>query len=181
MDWRFAGKYATWRNPKMTSLIHELRVHQIELEMQNEELRHTQNRFENTRARYADLYDFAPVGYFSMNQKGVIDEANLTIATMLGVDGGTLIGQAFTRFVQRDFQDTFYKNRQWLLETEAPQSFELGLVKKDGRVFYARLECTMITNQEEDGKQIRVAVSDITERKQAEDALRESEKTLKIA
>ena len=156
---------------KTASLIHELQVHQIELEMQNDELRRIQDELEETRDRYSHLYDFAPIGYFALNQKGIINEANLTIAAMLGVDRSALIGQPFTRFILRDDKDTFYKHRQQLLEIEAPQSCELRLVKKDGHVFYARLECTTITNKGEDGKQIRAAVSDITERNQAEEAL----------
>ena len=95
---------------------------------------------------------------------------------MLGVERGALIGQPFTRFVLRDDQDIFYKHRQRLLETEAPQSCELRLVKKDGHAFYARLECMVITNKGDDGKQIRAAVGDVTERKRAEGALREVKK-----
>ena len=120
-----------------------------------------------------------PSAILRLNQKGIIDEANLTIASMLGVERSALIGQPFTRFVLRDDQDIFYKHRQRLLETEAPQSCELRLVKKDGHAFYARLECTVITNKGNDSKQIRVAVNDITERKEAE-ALRESEEKYRV-
>ena len=124
-------------------LIHELQVHQIELKMQNEELRLIQGELEKTRDSYSHLYDFAPIGYFTVNQKGIIDEANLTIASMLGVERGALIGKPFSRFVLREDQDTFYKLRQRLMETEAPQSCELRLAKKDGQEFYARLGCTV--------------------------------------
>ena len=96
---------------KTASLIHELQVHQIELEMQNDELRRIQDELEETRDRYSHLYDFAPIGYFTVGQKGIINEANLTIATMLGVDRSALIGQPFTRFILRDDKDTFYKHR----------------------------------------------------------------------
>ena len=132
---------------KMARLIHELQVHQIELKMQNDELRRIQDDLEKTRDKYSHLYDFAPIGYFTVNEKGFIDEANLTIASMLGVERSALIGQPFTRFVLRDDQDSFYKHRQRLLETETSQSCELRLVKKDGHAFYARLECMVITNK----------------------------------
>jgi PAS domain S-box-containing protein len=160
---------------KMASLIHELQVHQIELKMQNDELRRVQNELEETRDKYSHLYDFAPIGYFSLNQKGTIVAANLTVASMLGVERSALIGQPFSRFILRDDQDSFYKHRKDLLETEAHRSFGLWLVKKDGNEFFARLECDVITTKRDDGKQIRVAVSDITNYKQAEEALRESE------
>ncbi len=162
------------------SLIHELQVHQIELEMQNEELRSIQGVLEKTRDQFSHLYDFAPIGYFTLNQKGSINEANLTIAAMLGVERGGLIGQPFTRFVLRDDQDIFYKYRQRLLATETPQSCELSLVGNDGHVFYARLECTVITSKEDDSKQIRAAVSDITEQKRGEEALRKSEERYRV-
>ena len=169
------GPLSEMTSEKIASLIHELQVHQIELEMQNDELRSIQDELEKSRDRYSDLYDFAPIGYFTVNPKGMIHEANLTIASMLGVDRSALIGQPFTRFVLRDDQDTFYKHRQLLLETEAPQSCELRLVKKDGHPFYARVECMVITKKGDDDKQIRAAVSEITERKRAEEILRKSE------
>ena len=152
-------------------LIHELQVHQIELKMQNEELRLIQGELEKTRDSYSHLYDFAPIGYFTVNQKGFIDEANLTIASMFGVERGALIGKPFSRFVLKEDQDTFYKLRQRLMETAAPQSCELRLAKKDGQEFYARLGCTAVTNKGDGLKQIRAAVSDITEHKQMEKEL----------
>jgi len=154
---------------KMASLIHELQVHQIELKMQNHELCRIQGELEKARDRYGHLYDFAPIGYLTMNQKGAIDEANLTFASMLGIARGALIGKPFTRFVLRDDQNILYKHRQRLLETGAPQSCELRLVKEDGQGFYARLECIVISNQ------IRGAVIDITDRLREQEDLRKSE------
>ncbi len=158
---------------RMASLIHELQVHQIELEMQNEELRRAQLELEEARDKYSDLYDFAPVGYFSISDKGLILEANLTIAFMLGIERSALMGKPFTRFVLREDQDIFYKHRQRLLETETSQSFELRLMKKDGHEFHARIECLVIKNKGDDLRRIRAAVSDITELKQAEKKIKE--------
>ena len=126
---------------RMANLIHELEVHQIELKMQNDELRLIQGELEKTRDRYSHLYDFAPLGYFTVSEKETIEEVNLTGATLLGIERSALIGKPFFRFVRRDDQDIFYKLRQRLLETEKPQSCELRLVKKDGHEFYARLDC----------------------------------------
>ena len=107
---------------KMANLIHELQVHQIELEMQNVELRRVQQELEKTRDRYSHLYDFAPVGYFTVSEKGIIDEVNLTGASLIGIERNSLIGKPFSLFVLREDQDIFYKLRQRLLETEKPQS-----------------------------------------------------------
>ena len=81
---RMAGKDAQ-------QLIHELQVHQIELEMQNEELRNAQQQLNESLAKYSDLYDFAPVGYVTADREGLILEANLTFAGQLGIERGRLI------------------------------------------------------------------------------------------
>jgi len=161
--------------PEDISLIHELQVHQIELKMQNEELRRIQSELERERDRYSNLYDFSPVGYFTMSEKGIIEEVNLTGAAMAGIDRRALIGMPFSLLVFKDDQDILYKHRQSLLETEVPGSCELRFVKKDGHEFFARLECMVVKDMEGDLRQIRAAVSDITGRKLAEAALRESE------
>src|ERR1039458_9788434 len=79
--------------------LHELRVHQIELEMQNEELRRTQQELEASRERYFDLYDLAPVGYFTLSEQGLILEANLTAAKLFGVARSVLVKQPLSRFI----------------------------------------------------------------------------------
>lgn len=159
-----------------TFLIHELRVHQIELKMQNEELRRIQGELERTRDRYSHLYDFAPIGYFTGTEKGIITEANLTIASMLESERSALIGKPFANFILKDDQDIYYKHRRRLMETEAPQICELRLVKNDEREFYARLECIAFNSEGGDLKQIRAVVSDITEQKNLENQLRQAHK-----
>jgi PAS domain S-box-containing protein len=141
--------------------------------MQNDELLRIQGELEKTRDKYSHLYDFSPVGHFTLSEKGIIEEANLTISSMIGIERSGLIGKPFTRFVVREDQDIFYKHRQRLLETKTPQSCELRLVKKDGHEFYARLECTFIKNRGDELRQIRAAVSDITERKQTDKKIKE--------
>jgi diguanylate cyclase (GGDEF)-like protein/PAS domain S-box-containing protein len=154
--------------------LHELRVHQIELEMQNVELRRTQEELEGSRARYFDLYDLAPVGYFTLSERGLILEANLTAAKLLGVARGALVKQPLSRFILPEDQDIHYRHFKPLLETGTPQSWELRLLRKDAAPFWARVEAT--TAQDADGASVcRAAVSDITERKRAEDAVRKSE------
>jgi two-component system, cell cycle sensor histidine kinase and response regulator CckA len=148
--------------------LHELRVHQIELEMQNEELRRTQEQLEVSRARYFDLYDLAPVGYFTLSENGLILEANLTAATLLGVARGALVKQPLSRFILREDQEIYYLYRKALVETGAPQAWELRMLKKDGAPIWVRVEAT--TAKDVDGALVcRAVMSDITENKRAED------------
>jgi two-component system, chemotaxis family, sensor kinase Cph1 len=147
--------------------LHELRVHQIELEMQNEELRRTQEVLEGSQARYFDLYDLAPVGYFTLSEQGLILEANLTAARLLGVERGALVKQPLSRFVLPEDQDIYYLHRKALLEKGNPQAWELRMHKKDAAPFWVRVEATMA--QGPDGASVcRAVVSDITETKRAE-------------
>ena len=147
--------------------LHELRVHQIELEMQNEELRRTQEELEVSRERYFDLYDLAPVGYLTLNEQGLILETNLTAAKLLGVARGALVKQPLSRFILPGDQDIHYQRRKALLETGVPQSWELRLLRKDAAPFWARVEAT--TAQDAGGLSAwRAVVSDINERKRAE-------------
>ena len=119
--------------------LHELRVHQIELEMQNEELRRTQEELEVSRARYFDLYDLAPVGYFTLSEQGLILEANLTAAKLLGVARGALVKQPLSRFILREDQDIYYLHRKALLETGTPQAWELRVLKEDAALLWVRV------------------------------------------
>jgi len=152
-------------------LVHELQVHQIELEMQNEELRRTQQQLEASRDRYADLYDFAPVGYFTLSEASLILEVNLTAAAMLGLERGHLIQQPLTRFIVREDQDIYYFHRRQLIETGSPQCCEIRVVRMDGSQFHARLEA--ILAQANEGQTVcRVAVSDVSQRVQAEQELK---------
>jgi len=161
---------------RMAHLIHELQVHQIELKMQNDELRRIQEDLEKARDRYSHLYDFAPVGYFTVSEKGIVAEANLTAATLLGMERSSLVGSPFGRFILNEDQDIFYLHRKQLVETEKPQSCRLRLVKKNGSEFYANLESIVIEEGGNWQKQIRMVVSDITEQKNLENQLRQAQK-----
>jgi PAS domain S-box-containing protein len=155
-------------------LIHELDMYQIELDMQNDELRRAQADIELSVAKYIDLYDFAPVGYLTMSAKGLILEANLTAATLLGLARGTLIKQPLGPFIFKENQGIYYRHLKQLFETGEPQMCEPRMVKKDGTPFWAHL--TAVTAQDENGVPVcRIVISDITERKQMERALRENE------
>ena len=159
-------------------LFHELRVHQIELEIQNEELRRAQVELEAARTRYFDLYDLAPVGYFTLSEKGLILEANLTAAGLLGVGRSALVKQPLSRFILSDDQDTYYRFRKRLFETGAPQVCDLRIVNGEGSPFWARMEVTVAQDGESGAPVCRAVVSDITERKQAEEGLQQAHNEL---
>ncbi len=162
----------------MHRLIHELQIQQIEFELQNEALEQAHQELENSRNKYADLYDFAPVGYISIDQVGLIIEANLTGATLLGMEREALIGQSLSYFVAEEDRDKYELSRQSLFVTQTPQVCEIRLVRKDGSRYYASLKGIAVLDNEGQVSQSRFVVSDITERKQAERALWESESRL---
>lgn len=148
--------------------------------MQNEELRRAQAKLDAARARYFDLYDLAPIGYFALSEKGMILEANLTAATLLGVTRGALVKQLLTRFILKEDQDIYYLHRKQLFETAEPQACEVRMVKKDGTPFWGHLATTAA--QDADGVLVcRVVVSDTTERKQAEEKLKDTLESLRRA
>jgi len=152
-------------------LIHELQVHQIELELQNEELRRAQGELEASRARYFDLYDLAPVGYFSLGEQGLILEANLAGADLLGLARRDLIHQPISRYIFPEDQDVYYRHRRQSLETDTPQECEIRMLRADADPFWARLE-SVVARDDENGDSVwRVVVSDIDARKQAEQQL----------
>ena len=111
------------------NLLHELEVHQIELEMQNEELRSTQDELAVSHARYFDLYDLAPVGYLTLSEKGLILEANLAAANLLGLERSQFVNQPVTRFIVPDDQDIYYLQRKRLSATLQPQVCELRMLR----------------------------------------------------
>jgi PAS domain S-box-containing protein len=160
-------------------ILHELRVHQIELEMQNEELRTAQEEIETGRARYFDLYDLAPVGYCTLSEHGLFLEANLTATTLLGVARSALVRQPISRFILKEDEDIYYLHRKQLFETGEPQECELRLTKPDGTLIWVHLTST-IAQTEDGGLVCRVVLSDITERKQTEEALVRQQRSIKL-
>ncbi len=159
-------------------LVHELAVHQIELEMQNIELRQAQQALEESRDRYLDLYDYAPVGYFTLDNNALVLEANLLGAALLGIVRGSLIGKPLTSFVDKESQDTFYFHRNQVLQTADRHVCEIKLVKPDGSWFHAQLESVGIADSQGERSRLRMLMSDITSRRLAESALQEAHSEL---
>ncbi len=148
--------------------LHELKVHQIELEMQNEELRRAQAELDAARARYFDLYDLAPVGYCTLSEQGLILEANLTAATLLGVARSALVKQWLTSFILPEDEDIYYLHRKQLFESGEPQACFLRMVKRDSGPFWAHLEAAAAEDAV-GAPMCRIVISDISERKRAEE------------
>jgi PAS domain S-box-containing protein len=119
--------------------MHELRVHQIELEMQNRELRETQQELEDSRNRYADLYDFAPVGYVTLDDKVRIQEINVTGAQMLGRERSRLIGKMFMAYVANSDLKKFSSHLQECRHAPGRVSTEIALAVNGGRSIEAQL------------------------------------------
>jgi diguanylate cyclase (GGDEF)-like protein/PAS domain S-box-containing protein len=153
-------------------LLHELHVHQIELEMQNNELRRAQAELEDSRILYRNLYDLAPYGDCTLDDEGVIMQANLAAATLLGVAREALVKQQIRRFIAKEEQDTFHRYCQQLISTEGLQTCDLRMMKSCGSTFWVRLSSVREACL---GKEpvYRITFCDITESKRLEEALRE--------
>ena len=151
---------------QIKQLVQELETYQTELEMQNDELRRAQEEIERSRALYFDLYDMAPLGYFTLNSQKLILSVNLTGASTLGSDKSSLLNQPFTNFIFPEDQDGFYLLMADLFRTESPQSREIRIVQRNGAMFYARIDA--VTRHDGKEREARIIVTDITAQKDAE-------------
>ncbi len=155
-------------------LLHELRVHQIELELQNEELRRSQHELAASQTRYFDLYELAPVAYCILSEQGVILEANFAVSKLLGIPRKALVLQSLSRFIQKEDQDRYFLHRQQLLKTGEAQAFELAMLRVEPSAgqaneapFWASLNA-MLARDAGDEPIFRIALTDITAIKRAE-------------
>jgi PAS domain S-box-containing protein len=159
-------------------LLHELQVHQIELEMQNETLRQTQLQLLAMQARYFDLYDLAPISYCTVNEGGIILEANLATAELLGEARGKLVGQRISRYIRKEYQDDYYLCGKLLLSTGERQNCELQMVRTDHSNFWVNASISSAKGSNGDVMQ-RLVLTDITDAKVMATAMRESESRLR--
>ncbi len=156
-------------------IIQELNVYRVELEMQNEEHKREQEMLNNAKEKYSSLFDFAPIGYFTLNEESLIVEANVTGAQTFEIDRAALIGLPFTKFIERNSQDQFYLTHRSAYSTHKTQSCELRLRTSHNNEFDAQLHCLVFETPIEHKPFLRCAISDISKLKQTEIELRVSE------
>jgi PAS domain S-box-containing protein len=153
----------------LKNMVFDLETYQIQLEMQNEELLRTREELEISRNKFVELYDFSPVGYFTVDARGLIKEVNLTGAEMLGVSKRLLLDKPFSLLVARDDAAVYQAHRRDVLKTQIRQICELRMTPRNTQEFYARIQSTAVANGDAKAGQIRTAVIDITKRKRAEE------------
>ena len=146
-------------------LVHELQVHQIELEMQNEELQQARDEMEAGLEKYSDLYDFAPVGYLTLDREGTIREANLTSASLLGIERSRLVKRRFGLFVSAADLPAFNAFLTKVFESKAREFCEVTLLKEGKPPVEVRIEAAVAAS----GRECRAVLTDITEHKRAEE------------
>ncbi len=150
--------------------LHELQVHQIELEMQNEELRRAQKELEASRQRYADLYDTTPVGYCTIDEQGIILESNHIAASLFGTSKNELVKYPLSRFICKEDQDAYYLYHKKLFSGGGNQDFDLRMLKNGGTMFWVHLTTAGVLDA--DGTFVsRVALNDISSFKRDQEHL----------
>lgn len=156
-------------------LVHELQVHQVELEMQNAELHRARLEVETALDKYTELYDFAPVGYFSIDQKGLIQEVNLMGASMLGAVRARLLQRRLQAFVAPTSRPVVEALLKTVFDKPGKQSCEALLLTTTDAVFWADLQAVSAVRPNGEGKWCRLAISDIAALKRGQDAMRSME------
>ncbi|WP_197463676.1 sensor histidine kinase [Desulfuromonas sp. DDH964] len=161
----------------MQRLVHELEVHQIELEMQNEELRQARDEAENALDKYTDLYDFAPVGYLTLDREGLIGSANLFIAGLLGVERRRLPGRRLGLLVAFSARPAFKTFLETVFSGRTKQSCEVALLSYSRRSHFVQIEALVAAS----GLECRMAIIDITRRRELEEQISAQHRALVAA
>jgi PAS domain S-box-containing protein len=166
---------ASLSREQVEQILHELRVHQIELQMQNEELQRSQEKLGELKERYFELYDLAPVGYLTLDRSGAIREINRAGAALLGRQKSAIVGRSFTDFVPSRYRDTYHLHHVKVVDKLESASCELKLSGKEDQLRWVHLVSRPIKDVSGRLPGYVTVMTDITQRKLAEDALKESE------
>jgi len=153
----------------MQRLVHELQVHQIELELQNEELQGARAELEAGVERYSDLYDFAPIGYVTLDGDGTIGQVNLSGARLLGLERSRLVGARFGLFVSPEYRPAFNALLEKVFESQAKQVCDLTIGPEKSAPLWVHIEAVA---SDDGGRECRAVLTDITERRRIEETLR---------
>ena len=171
-----ADQHPTRTMEETQRLVHELEVHQIELEMQNEALRQARDEVEKTLEKYTNLYDFAPTGYFTLDRNGAIRESNLSGAGLLEVERSRLIGRRFGQFVTDEYRTAFTAFLVTAFTSQCKETCEVALLNKANVPLVVQVEAMVSSSEQE----CRLAVIDISNLKQAEKGLKDKNIELEI-
>jgi formate hydrogenlyase transcriptional activator len=176
-----AGENLPRTTPDMRRLLHELQVHQVELEMQNEELLRAREELEVSRNKYAELYDFAPVGYFTFDARGLIREVNLAGAQLLGIERQRLANKPFTSLIaDAEGREIFSSHLESVLQRQGMQKCEIRLTGKDGTVIHGQLQSVTVDNAENKDRYILTSIVDGTVHGRLEEALQNAHDKLEL-
>lgn len=159
-------------------LLHDLQVHQIELEIQNEELRKTQLQLEESRDSYSNLFEFSPIGYLTLDSNLVVSKANLTAAKLLGGDKSKLVGRTLSRFIAAADADKFYFHCRKVQASGRRETCDVQLANAAGAVLHVQLHSILLRAEVTGEETFQIALSDITERQQAQEALQRAREVL---
>lgn len=163
----------------LEATLHELEVHQIELEMQNDELRQAQAIIEESRNRYVEFYDFAPVGYITLGSDGRFEEINLTGATLLGEERNKLLHRSFVHFIALEDRVRWLQHFTSVLQHDKKFTCELSILRSDGSQLHVQLDSLRL-HKESNTFVMRTSMTDITELKRAEESIREQEEFFRM-
>jgi PAS domain S-box-containing protein len=163
---------------RCNKLEEDLRSQQFELEKQNEELRRIELALRESRDKYADLYDFAPVGYITLNDRGIIKEVNLAATKFLGRSGREITGKPFPAFLSKEDADNFYFCFREILESQGSGSCEVQVPKEDGPSVHVRLDGIAVRDEKGRFTECRIALTDISRRKRDEAEIKALNKDL---
>ena len=161
-------EFASSSDEDRLKLIHELQVHKIELELQNEELRASEQALMEVRDFFWDLYEFAPVGYLTLNSQGFVQEINLTACRMLGIDKASMINKPLSKLFYSEDLRIFHQKFPQVFLSDDRLSCEMRFKKTDGEIMFALLECNSVVNSKGERLLAKMIMSDITRRKTVE-------------